>query len=485
MRQLVFLFIAGTFLFGCPTTGPGKDGGRPPECESRTDCVGDNDGKVCTAQQYCENCDSSGQCRVKEACSVETHLCVLREGWGTACNLNEDCQAGEWCKQGLCVDRNAVSLCPGGTNGECPQSQRCNTLTTVCEEDLGCSENGDCALVEVCNTGSRQCVPRCTVDTQAQICGAQEKCVDEKCVQCANDQECGPGLVCDAAGRCSAGNRCYSDRDCKVPLVCFTATGACLTKAPPCVSNDNCAADQRCDVGKGKCVPKTCQPDRFEPNEDVMHAYGISQQTYLDLTLCMGDVDWYSVALGRGDQLGVNIDADNFSENTFSTVIKDATGRSLAAGKLLVNYVAPAAATYYVVISTSDPFQPYDVTFLSSRGTPCDDDALEPNDSSTQATAINTASMLDGSVCPQDQDWFKAVVPASKALQVSLTNYDASKGLLELCVFDGTTSLGCSDTVMPMVSVGAASAGGKNLNVRVKGAGERTANGYTLRVDFL
>lgn len=484
MRGILFITL-GLLFAACPKTTSSNDAGRPPECETRADCVGDNEGKVCTAQQYCTSCDSSGQCRVKEQCSVETRRCVLREGWGNTCNVNEDCQAGAWCKQGLCVDRSEVSLCPGGLSSECPQNQRCNTITTVCEEDLGCSESADCSAAEICNTGSRQCVPRCTVDTQAEICAASEKCVEEKCVQCANSTECGPGLVCDAAGRCSTGNRCYSDRDCKVPLVCFAATGACLAKAPPCVSNDNCKSDERCDVGKGKCVPKACQPDRYEPNDDAAHAFGVSQQSYLDLTLCMGDVDWYSLPLGRGDLLGVNVDADNFSENTFSTVIKDDSGRALAAGKLLVNYVAPVTATYYVAISTSDPFQPYDVTFLLSRGTPCDDDALEPNDSAAQATAINAASQLDGKVCPQDQDWFKATVPASKSMQVSLQNYDASKGLLELCVYDGANSLGCSDTAMPIVSVSAAAAGGKNLQVRVKGTGERTANGYTLKVEFI
>jgi hypothetical protein len=79
---------------------------------------------------------------------------------------------------------------------------------------------------------------------------------------------------------------------------------------------------------------------------------------------------------------------------------------------LLVSYVAPTPQKYYVVISTTDPFQTYDVTFLLSRGTPCDDDSHEPNDLSTQATALNTATQLDGAICPQDQDWFSASVPS-------------------------------------------------------------------------
>jgi hypothetical protein len=292
------------------------------------------------------------------------------------------------------------------------------------------------------------------------------------------------GLVCDAAGKCSSGNRCYSDRDCKVPLICFLQTGACLPKAPPCVSDDYCTPDKRCDVGSGKCVPRACQADRYEPDNDATTAFGVSAQSYRDLTLCLNDQDWYRLNLSRGDQLGVNLDADPFSENAFSTFIKDSTGRSLASGKLLVSYVAPAAQTYYVVVSSSDPFQLYDITFLLSRGTPCDDDALEPNDTQAQPTALNTQTQIDGAICPQDQDWFKVNVPASKGLTASLINYDASKGLLRLCAFDGVTQLGCDDSTNPVVAIPSATAGNKQLTIRVIGSTDRVANAYTLKVEF-
>lgn len=479
-RTLVPLLVAAA---ACPPVKPIEDAGRPPECETRADCA---TGKVCTPEKYCANCETSGQCSVKEECQADTRLCALRAGWGSECASNDQCQAGWWCKQGLCMDRAEVSLCPAGLNSECPQGERCNRVTTVCEEDLGCSTNDDCSAGEVCNTGSRACVPRCTVDTQATVCAGGERCVNEKCVQCVLDSDCGVGLKCDTAGRCNAGSRCYSDRDCTVPLVCLVQTGACLPKAPPCLTNDNCAVDQRCDVGSGKCIPKTCQPDRYEPNNDDTKAFNVAPGTYRDLTLCEADVDWYGVSLARGDQLGVNLDADPFSENTFSTVIKDATGRTLAGGRLLVSYVAPVPAKYFVVVSSTDPFQQYDVTFLKSRGTPCDDDALEPNDSATQPTALNVSNQADGQICPQDQDWFRATVPSGRGVRASLINYDAGKGLLSLCVFksDGATSLGCSSDLQPLVTVPAASVGGASVLVRVIGDTERLANSYTLKVEL-
>ncbi len=476
------LIITAAVLAGCSATGDSADAGGPPrECEKREDCA---DGKICTLEGRCDFCSSTGQCRLKELCSPETLVCALRPGWGNDCAKNEDCAAGQWCRQGLCVDRAQVTLCPSGSSDECPQGERCNSINGVCEEDLGCLENADCGAEEVCNTGTHACVPRCTPETQAQVCAGAEKCVNERCAQCAADNECGPGLVCDAAGRCSSGARCYQDRDCLVPLVCYVQTGTCVEKLPPCQSDEGCGKDQRCLIATGRCVPKSCQPDRYEPNNDAPTAFGVSASRYDALTLCNGDVDFYSLSLARGDQLGVNIDGDPFSEETFTTTVQDGTGRVLASGKQLVSYVASASATYYVSVSTSDAYQVYDVSFLLSRGIPCDDDGYEPNDQPAQATQVNSASQLEGMICPQDQDHFRVNVPAGKGLTVKLTHYTAGEGLLRLCVFDGATQLGCSDDLAPQISVPSATAAGKPLVVRVLGADDRVANRYTLEVEL-
>jgi hypothetical protein len=481
VKRLAFLSVLA--LCACPPTNVTADAGKTPECQVRADC---DAGLVCTMDSYCATCTTSGQCSVKEECNADSRLCVLRAGWGSQCAVNDDCQAGSWCKQGLCQPRASVSLCPGGRTSECPQGERCNQITLVCEEDLGCSTNDDCSAGEICNTGSRQCQPKCTVDTQASVCAAGQRCVAEKCVQCASDSECGPGLTCDAAGNCTAGSRCYTDRDCTVPLVCLVQTGACLQKAPACRTDDNCAANQRCNVASGRCIARDCQPDPYEPNNDDTKAFSVAPGPYRGLTLCPGDVDWYSIALSRGDQLGVNVDADPFAENNFTTVVKDGTGRTLAGGRLLVSYVAPVPATYFVVISTIDPFQPYDVTFLKSRGTPCDDDLLEPNDSATQPTPLNTTTQADGRICPQDQDWFRATVPSGKGVHATLVNYLPGTGLLRLCVFqsDGATLIACNNDPMPSVSVPAASLTGTAVLVRVVGDTDRIANSYTLNLEF-
>ena len=450
-------------------------------CERREDCEG---GQVCTAQGVCGPCESGGQCRLQERCDAEARVCTPRDGWGTECTASADCALGRWCRQGLCRARVDVVLCPSGTRDECPSGQRCNTASLVCEEDLGCVEDMDCGPTERCNAGLHACVPRCFEDT---VCASGERCADGRCVQCEANAECGPGLFCDAAGRCAASPRCYSDRDCGVPLACHVPSGACLPRLPPCTSDDGCAPDQRCEVGTGACVPRACQPDTFEPNDSVATASPVSASRYLGLTLCPDDVDHFSIALERGDQLGVNVEADAFSEPAFSTSLQDASGRVLASGRLRATHVAAVPGTYTVRIAAEGGVpRSYDVGFFLSLGTPCDDDAHEPNDTPGTARALVEGSAVEGMLCPRDRDYFQLPVPEGRGARVALSGYIAASGLLRLCLLDGAVELGCSaEASGAAVSLPASVAGGRTLTTRVTGDDARTRNGYTLQAELL
>jgi hypothetical protein len=483
--ELWLLRVTVLMLMACsdsrPTPRP--DAGVPTQtCERREDCA---NGQICAQEGYCEACESNGQCRLKEVCEPESRACTWRTGWGAECTLNADCPAGAWCHQGLCRPRTAVTLCPSGTSDTCPAGQRCHRTNGVCEEDLGCLENADCAADELCNTGLHACVPRCTEATTSTVCAPGERCANNRCVQCTESRECGPGLFCDEAGRCAVTPRCYSDRDCRVPQVCHLPTGACLARPPPCTSDEGCAVDQRCELGTGTCVPRACQPDTLESNDSAATAFPVNASSYIDLTLCAGDVDHFALVLRRGDQLGVNIGAPPYAESTFATSISDANGRVLASGRMLASFVVALEGTYTVRVATTAPPQAYDVGFLLSRGTPCDDDRQEPNDTPATATAYLAGTQLEAMICPQDQDHFTLSVPQGKGVRATLTNYAAASGLLRLCLFDGTTELGCSDEPTGAVlSFPAGTVGGKSLTARVTGDDARTANGYTFQADF-
>jgi hypothetical protein len=484
-RGLGLLMLTVFVLTGCTDDEPRRrpDAGVPTvACEHRDDCPG---GQVCAQGGFCAPCESTGQCRLKEVCDAEARGCTWRAGWGADCTRNEECPAGAWCHQGVCRPRTAVTLCPSGAHDECPTGQRCHFTNRVCEEDLGCLEDSDCGPDELCNTGLHACVPRCTEATEGTVCAPGERCASSRCVQCTEGRECGPGFICDAAGQCAVTPRCYSDRDCRVPLSCHVPTGACLERPPPCTSDEGCASNLRCDIGTGACVPRSCQPDTLEPNDTSASAFPISASRYLDLTLCAGDVDHFTLTLQRGDQLGVNVEGDPLAEPSFSTRITDAGGRVLASGRMLASFVAAAPGAYTVQVSTTAPMQRYDIGFFLSRGTPCDDDRQEPNDTPATAKACTPGALVEGVICPQDQDHFALSVPEGRGVRATLTNYTAASGLLRLCLFEGATQQGCSDDPTgAIVTLPAGAVGGRSLTVRVTGDDARTTNGYTFQVEL-
>ncbi|NMO19128.1 hypothetical protein HPC49_28460 [Pyxidicoccus fallax] len=107
----------------------------------------------------------------------------------------------------------------------------------------------------------------------------------------------------------------------------------------------------------------------------------MSTSRHPGLTLCPGDADHFSIALERGDQLGVSVEADAFAEPAFSTTVRDASGTVLASGRFRVTHVATVTGTYTVRISSQgSESRSYDVGFFLSRGPPRNEDAaLEPN----------------------------------------------------------------------------------------------------------
>lgn len=141
---------------------------------------------------------------------------------------------------------------------------------TSCDGDDPASSSdpchGNCLPTQVCDQG--QCVA-CTSNAHctsaaAPIC----RLADNICVQCAQDSQCGSGLVCDNA-QCVAdegGGNCESDADCEGSDVCIA--GACqICRLGTC----NEAGDSRCQsetiggdtswalCASGSCASGACQ----------------------------------------------------------------------------------------------------------------------------------------------------------------------------------------------------------------------------------
>ena len=474
---------------GTPDAGPIVDAG--PTCQSNADCSA---GQVCdTRSGTCGPCKSSGQCALHQSCQApspnQPNACVYQPGYGGDCTANGDCQAGQLCRQGLCLPSNQVTTCPSGA---CPSGQRCNAQNRVCEENAGCFSDSDCDATQLCNAATHLCDPRCT-DTADTVCQAGQRCVSGRCAQCGQDSDCMGGLTCDVvAGTCTNGNTCFSDRDCDVPLVCNPATRQCTQAVPPCVSDEQCKVGFVCELASGRCLAAGCAPDAYEPaNHTLAGAAAIGPGPDIqvqDLTLCGGESDYFSFAMLQGDLVQVVVQADPLAAQTFDTALLDPQGRVLASSDLVVNGQADADGTFAVRIHSTDPEQPYGlrVSIDHTEGS-CQNDAFEPNDTVPQATHAAPPGLPTLAICAGDHDWFSIDVPAGLGLSVSETS-DPTLGDLDLDVYasDGTTLLGRSATARAAetVTLGAAAAGGARVYARVQGGDVRATNQYGLSVSY-
>ncbi len=459
------------------------------ECASRAECTAKGAGLVCSATGQCVGCASDGQCELRERCDSQKARCVFKPGWGASCAKNDECQAGQLCVQGLCVAEKDATLCVQGT---ClAAGQRCNRGNGVCEEDVGCLRDADCAESELCNVPTNACVERCTAETKAEVCEAGQLCLENRCTDCGTDADCPGGMVCDK-GRLGCvvdgSRRCLSDRDCAAGFTCDRAAGFCTSKVPPCLSNDDCLAGERCDLASGKCLVRACQPDRYEPNGSATEARGLTAGDFAGMTLCDGEQDWYSVKLTRGDRLDVFVDADPLLHDRFHSRIVDGQGRILAEGGLAVERTVSEDGTYFLRFESDDAFVVYGLRLAIARGTPCDDDRFEPNQTFAAAASLHAQGDYDKlTVCGRDQDWFRLDVPAEKGVRVEL-HYVPSEGAADLAVWtsDGVKLLAKNDATGPVESVvvPASEIADGQVLVQVASLDDRAHAEYFLRVVY-
>lgn len=469
---------------------PAVDAG--PSCASNDDCAG---GEVCdTSTGKCGPCKSSGQCKPHQLCEAPARnqplACTYAPGYGDDCKVNNDCPAGDLCRQGLCLASSQVTTCP---SYQCPAGQRCNRTNLVCEENSGCFTDADCDATQLCNQATHVCDLRCTAENADQICAAGQKCVSGRCAQCGQDSDCPGGLQCDVtAGTCTNGNTCYTDRDCAVPLVCNPATSQCTQTPPPCVSDEQCKFGDVCELASGRCQPAGCQPDQYEPNnhsQATAAAIGPGPDINAsDLTLCGNETDYFSFAMLQGDLVQVVVEADPLATQTFSTVLLDPSGRPIATGDLAVNGQADSDGTYAVAITTTDPEQSYGLRVsIDHTAGSCQNDTYEPNDTVPQATHVSPPGLTTLAICAGDHDWFSIDVPAGLGLDLSESS-DPSLGDLDLYAYaaDGVTLLASSATnaAVEQIALGPSKVGGQRVYGLVQGGDVRSQNQYSLGVSY-
>ncbi len=490
-KQNNYFFLAA--LLWVAACHKGAHTAAPPECAERQDCAGGlAGGRLCVGGK-CIGCTRSRDCRITELCDPVQRLCTLRACWGDECTQHSDCKLGAYCVQGLCLDPGhprsvsgqqcAVQVC--GSSRDCNAGQRCNQRTFVCEQDLGCLAGSPCAAGQTCNPGTGACQPGCTADTAAQVCGPIVPCLGGRCVQCASDNDCGPGLTCDAAaGACRGPSGCVTSRDCQVPKTCDRATLTCELPRNPCVSNESCAADERCETRTGKCVPGACLPDRMDPNGDAAHAALLTPGSYPSLTLCgPAEQDWFAIDLLSGDTVQAVAESDPLG--SFDLQLRDGAS-VLDEEQSAVLRTVGSTARYYLRASTNDASALYGLRLQVAHGTACDHNPPAPHPDAADSLPLTAGPSYDYAVCPTEQTWFSLRPPAGQGIDVTGSVSPTAGGALVFTLFDSdaATVLAEDASGMPSPHVAAAHLAGQQAYLRVRGADPSVRNRYDLTVRF-
>ncbi len=198
-----------------------------------------------------------------------------------------------------------------------------------------------------------------------------------------------------------------------------------------------------------------CLPDALEPNgspheaELAGRAAAVAAGVYPDLAVCVGDDDWYAIALMPGQGARVSIafvhdagdvdmrlyEADGLTSVDQSTGVVDSEeivlDRSVAGG---IYYLR----VYLLSFGEGPTSNLYALTVELFDGGLCEDDAFEPNASLEAAQAISDGVYVLN-FCSADEDWYRFSIVAGNDVSFRLQSdlpmhlylYDANENLLD------------------------------------------------------
>ena len=412
-------------------------------------------------------CEHPSDCDRNDACHVGL------DGVGRCmapCDATASCRAGEYCDDVDLVP--AADGRPAVRHGACVPLPPEQGSGGPCAGDLDCPGGEICRAhrLETAEVADRYCRRGEGFFSAGQPCQLGVECAGGVCAEgmcsgvCSAHTDCGPRQGCapDAlvddetgeplAGLCRAPNRaCQFDDDCDADPLC--TGGRCIC------DGDRCRVG--CTPGVGECVGDLfchangacagyCLDDVDEPDDTQIDAHPIR----LDRTatgrielhqLCASSpVDWYVVDTG-GQPLLIEIGLEPADTNvTLDVDAFDATGNLIAEAVYDSQFSrwtlrvddpqflsSPAAPNAYIRVRGAGfgDALVYRVD-ASLAFPPCPDDADEPRDAQWQWTPALTATgdfaqeVIDGWVCPQDNDWYAVYLENGDELRVQIERFD-------------------------------------------------------------
>jgi hypothetical protein len=244
------------------------------------------------------------------------------------------------------------------------------------------------------------------------VTGGSDPCMPDPCTdvpptECVGDQLVSyRGECSDAGGEAQCAYAVDQSVDCTAQgQHCDPAGLTCVA----CVSDDQCAAGERCIAGS--CADDPCLPDPC---------------TQVPVPACLGEV----LTSYRGACEAV----DGSARCTYpEDQISDCAALGLRCD--------PASPACVECLTDAECAWPFEVCQASACAAGCQDDAREPNGSAASATDITAnVSLLNLVLCSGDQDWYRLDLAVGDALIASAV-FDPAQGDLDvfLIAADGVT----------------------------------------------
>ena len=193
-----------------------------------------------------------------------------------------------------------------------------------------------------------------------------------------------------------------------------------------------------------------CVNDFYESNDTQSTAVPVQWGAVIDANLCPLERDWYSMQLGPGDEIQIDLVGSPIESNLnvylHQPVVPPASQGgfvifgSSPTGEEHVSYTMPESAASGVwgirVVGIGDASASYLLTITGTGGgVTCQDDLFEQNDQPGVGTTLRDGQNLAAKICADDPDWFRVVLSAGDVLNADLL-FTHADGDLDLVVRD-------------------------------------------------
>ncbi len=179
-----------------------------------------------------------------------------------------------------------------------------------------------------------------------------------------------------------------------------------------------------------------CIPDSFEPNNAYPEATAIDVGEYGEMTLCVGDDDWFTIDIADGQLFSADLGFEHASNdlgmwlyklNDDGTVTYRAGSNTLTDNET-IRYRPFDGGTHVVRVARSrgTVVATYSLD-LDITGEACDPDPLEPNNGYVEATPTDLGDYQNLSLCIGDTDWYQISAENGQVIEADITfSHDAN-----------------------------------------------------------